>query len=189
MSKKLLAIALAAGPLLWASGASAVPIAAGSELSLNGSDMFAATSVTFTNPANIGGETGSFLALANCTACATMTSFSTTSTTPFQLYTATEGAITTTLQATTDSFAFVPSPTLPSLTVTGTGTLTLTGFDPTPGSYILTTQGPGGAGVTFSVTSLASAVATPEPTSLALLGTALFGLGWLGRRRRRFGAA
>jgi len=46
----------------------------------------------------------------------------------------------------------------------------------------LTTQGPTGVTVTFSVTSVADA---PEPTSLAILGGALAGLGLFGRRRLR----
>jgi hypothetical protein len=108
--------------------------------------------------------------------------FDTGTPTPFQLYTATEGAITTTLQVSSDAFNFVGG-ALPNLTITGAGTLTLTGFDPTPGNYILTTQGPTGVSVTFSVTSVAAAV--PEPASLAILGGALAGLGLFGRRRNR----
>lgn len=107
--------------------------------------------------------------------------FDTGTATPFQLYTATEGAITTTLQVSSDSFNFA-SGTLPDLTISGAGTLTLTGFDPTPGNYILTTQGPTGVSVTFSVTSVAAAV--PEPASLAILGGALLAFG-IGRNRRK----
>ncbi|HSR77585.1 MAG TPA: PEP-CTERM sorting domain-containing protein [Xanthobacteraceae bacterium] len=189
-SKVLLAATLAAAALFWGSPASAVMIAAGSELSLDGSDAFTATSVTFTNPANIGGETGSFITagLTNCSGCATMTNF-TSSMVDFQLYTATEGLISTALMtAGLPLFNFVVGPTLDSLTVTGAGTLTLTGFDPTPGQYILTTQGPGPTpivDVTFSVTSVGTPV--PEPGSLAILGAALAGLGLVGWRRRKAG--
>lgn len=178
MKRILLAAAATIG---LAAAAHAGPIATGSQLSLNGSDTYTATSISFTNPANIGGESGSFTVLSNCTGCVTMSNFTTATSTPFTLYSATEGAISTSLSVLTDNFNFTPG-TVPQLTVSGHGILSLTGFTPTAGDYVITTQGPTGpAIVTFSVTS----VATPEPASLGLLGVGLLGLGLVSARKRQ----
>src|SRR5947209_447617 len=170
-----------------AASANAVPIAAGSTLSLNGTDTFTPTSITFANPANIGADSGSFASLGTCVGCVTFTTPITNGQTGL-LYTATNAGVTSTLSLTSDVFSFNAANN--TLTVTGNGTATLTNFDPTPGLITLTTQGAqGGTGstttVTFSSTTTALATPTPEPASLAILGAALAGFGVLGRRRRK----
>jgi hypothetical protein len=104
--------ALAAGLIALAGSAHAVPITADSTLSLNESDSYTPTSITFTNPANIGGESRSFTELSNCTGCATMTSFTDATAPGFTLYSATEGADTTSLLVSSDTFAYSSSGTL-----------------------------------------------------------------------------
>jgi hypothetical protein len=69
-----------------------------------------------------------------------------------------------------------------ALTIIGTGIATLTGFNPTPATFVLTTQGPGGAS-TFSATT----VAVPGPVIGAGLPGLLLAFGGLvawSRRRR-----
>lgn len=186
MKKSAIRLAtLAAAGLLYANAASAVPIAAGSELSINGSDTFTATSISFSVAAGVGGQSGSFSILPNCAVgCVTMTGTTFTASFAGQLYSVSDAGNSSTLSISPPStFNFTPG-ALPSLTVTGSGTLTLTGFDPTPGVYEITTQGPTTALVTFSATSIGTQTGVPEPASMALLGSALFGFWWLRRRNQ-----
>jgi hypothetical protein len=65
-----------------------------------------------------------------------------------------------------------------TLTLLGSGILSITGFDPTPGTWVLTTQG-SGADLTFSAAST-----VPEPGTLLLLGGGLVGLAYLRKRKK-----
>lgn len=67
--------------------------------------------------------------------------------------------------------------------ITGTGTFASAG-DSTPGTFALTTTSSGGviSAATFTFTTSAQALATPEPMSLSLLGAAL---AWVGLARLR----
>ena len=70
----------------------------------------------------------------------------------------------------------------PGVIVSGTGTITGHGFDPTPGVWSFSTQDPSAQGL-FSFSSATTAV--PEPATVALLGFALVGMGALHRTTRR----
>jgi len=65
--------------------------------------------------------------------------------------------------------------TLGVLVLSGTGTVDLTGYDPTPAIFTLTAQGgDGDVNTSFSASIVAQAV--PEPTSLLVLSAGLAGL-------------
>ena len=64
----------------------------------------------------------------------------------------------------------------------GNALFTAPGYDPTPGTFSFSTQGSGV--VTFSATGFSTASPVPEPSTLALLGTGVFGLA--GAVRRKF---
>lgn len=72
-----------------------------------------------------------------------------------------------------------------SLTFRGLGTLYMTGFDPTAGTFILTTQG---SNITsFAATLIAATPTTPavvEPATWAMLMTGFGAVGTAARRRR-----
>ena len=63
----------------------------------------------------------------------------------------------------------------------GNALFTAPGYDPTPGTFAFSTQGSGI--VTFSATGFSSASPVPEPSTLALLGTGVFGIAGVLRKR------
>lgn len=67
-----------------------------------------------------------------------------------------------------------------SVVFTANGTINFTGYDATPGTFILTAQG--NNIVSFSATTLAAA-SVPEPVSLSLLGGSLAALGLVRRKK------
>ncbi len=77
------------------------------------------------------------------------------------------------------SLTLVDHSVLNALTLTGTGTIHLVGFDPTPGSWTFTANQGGG---TFSFSSSNAAIVPDGGTTLMLLGGALSGLGLLRRK-------
>jgi hypothetical protein len=174
---------------LLAESAMAAPIAAGSEFNITGAATFDSTSVTFSNPESvpIAGTSGDFTGFGSCVGCVTMTSpLIYAPFTPGQIYSAINGVFTTSF--TIDGIIDAPVVGTHTLILHDSGTAYLTGFDPTPGEWIFTIN-------QFNITGSFSATTAvegggggggpiPEPTSLALLGAGLVGLGIRSCRRK-----
>jgi len=71
-----------------------------------------------------------------------------------------------------------------NIALVGTGTLTITGFDPTPGTWSYTSGFTSEGVPNLSFSAGTGETRIPEPSALILLGTGLAALGFCQRRKR-----
>ena len=149
------------------------------QISMTGGATYSNTGINFNENANIIENTayGSFSPSfsSGCSACLTMNNILLTGYVPETVYSATMNGETTSFYL--QSFSY--SENNNNFSLDGMGYATLTGYANSPGFFTLTSQGGRNMNVSFSATT-----DVPEPGSLLLLGTGLFGMGLLARKRR-----
>ena len=191
MRKLMLGLGVAVAVSGGGVAAQAGTIAAGSVLSLSGGlsvdQQDKTITFDFANSLNTALETGSFselgtggtVALDNAGTAIKwddLTSGSTLACGGGCIYAATNDGMTTTFDLTAETVTKAAD----SLDISGTGTATLTGYDPTQGTFVLTTQLNGGRSeVSFSTTT-----SVPEPATMTILAAGLLSLGLTARWRR-----
>lgn len=209
--RRLTLLATSATIIALASPAFAAQIAAGSQISITGGvvpiggpGVWAAFGLDFLNMGNAGTPNGtltlnaaptgdfSVLTLAGCPLSASAGGCGVIQDLPnfaafapiSGFFTVTEGPTTLTFNLddlSVDSRIPPGGSNIGTLAISGMGSFILPGFDPTPGMWTLTAQGPGTT--TFSATALAAPTAVPEPNAMLLLGGSLALAGMVRRRR------
>jgi len=161
------------------------------QISINGYDNYTTNYITFigNGSTNSSVATGSFSNLFSPTSDTASVklynfSFGSAFVNPTQVFRITNNNVTASLELTSISYSGIDQ--YGQLSIIGTGVLNETGFDASPGTFDLTSQGGTNTNVTFSATAVAP---TPEPSSLLLLGTGLLGSAGAFFRRRNQTAA
>jgi len=162
----------------------------GAGMPVGSTTWFGATGVNFTNPWLVVGRTGDYMPIP-FGADATFTNFnwgagSGVVSVPMaqNIWTITEAGITYELNVGSVTDIDRGDALNDNIAVVGTGTLTITGFDPTPGTWSYTAGFTSEGVPNLSFSAGTGETKVPEPSALILLGSGLAALGFCQRRKR-----
>ena len=162
--------------------AMALPAITG-DINFDGNVVYTSTTVDFVGNEGVSSGTGTLADFGTCNGCISATNIT---------YSPFTGPVNNFLSGTNGAISFaldllsvfnVQFVSANDLDFDGNVVLHLTGFADTPGEIFFSSQGPNDIEVSFSAT----AVPTPEPAGIAILGVGLLGLGLVVNRRRGHG--